>query len=194
MAHPENSRQSKRRRLTVALISAGLFAGLSAVSGTARAELSGDKAILLSGAAGEVRLGSVHFAADGSYSLSLDDSLFSDHFLSMRPFKCMQGPQDMWCHLPYPYEKAERLDGDDLHALEYDLLFIHRKSSDYGIDAWNGLYYALRRDGDGLIGELHEVDLNVLAAPPETDAPPITRVDLTAADPDRHWLPQLEIR
>jgi len=177
-----------------ALLAAGLLAGLDAIPAAAHAELSGDKTILLSGAAGEVRLGSVSFAADGSYSLNLDDSLFGNHFLSMRPFKCMTGPQDMWCHLPYPYGKPDRLAGDDLRPLEYDLLFIHRKASDYGIDAWNGLYFALRRDGDGLIGALHEVDLNVLAAPPESDELPISHVDLSAADPDRHWLPHLEIR
>jgi hypothetical protein len=176
-----------------------LVAGtLSAIllGGTAQALPLGKKSIVLQGGDGaEVQLGSVTFADDGSYSVQLDDSLFGDHFLSMRPFKCMSGPQDMWCHLPYPYAKRNRLSDDDLVDLEYDLLFIHRKSADYGIDAWNGLYYELRAEGDGFVGELREVDLNVLAAPPEEgDFRPIGPVDLNEASPGRHWLPKLEIR
>lgn len=166
------------------------------LSGPALAELNGEKQILLSGHGDQhVALGSVTFNGDGSYAVAFDDHLFSEHFLSMRPFKCMTGPQDMWCHLPYPYEKKGRINGQDLADLEYDLLFIHRKAADYGIDAWNGLYYQLSVDGDALVGELREVDLNILAAPPEDgDLRPIGPADLNDADPVRHWLSRIEIR
>ena len=35
-----------------------------------------------------------------SYKLEIDDSKFSNHFLSMRPFKCFEGPKQMLCYLP----------------------------------------------------------------------------------------------
>jgi len=46
--------------------------------------------------------------------------------------------------------------------------------------------------GDRLLGTLHEVDMNLLAAPPEPDElrPPGPR-DLTSGDPDSHRLPRL---
>lgn len=130
-----------------------------------------------------------------TYTLDMDDSKFSNHFLSMRPFKCFQGSKQMLCYLPYPYEKTQKLSASDLQDLEYDLLFIHRKSTDYGIDPWNGVYYklSLHRDAE-LTGVLKEVDLDILASPPEQGITrPITEKDLNEADPDGHSYPQLAI-
>lgn len=134
---------------------------------------------------------------DGSYnySLDIDDDKFSNHFLSMRPFKCFQGPKQMLCYLPYPYKKTYKISDTDLQDLEYDLLFIHRKASDYGINPWNGLYYKLSLNQDAkLTGVLNEVDLDILAAPPDEGVTrPITDSDLTLAEQDSYSYPVLTI-
>lgn len=87
-----------------------------------------------------------HFtvAEDGSYTLAMVDAPFTDHFLSMRPFKCLEGPTKHWCHVPYPYPNARNISVDFVD-LEYDLLFLWKGASDYGIDTWNGIYYVLTR-------------------------------------------------
>ncbi|CAA6816185.1 MAG: Unknown protein [uncultured Thiotrichaceae bacterium] len=131
-----------------------------------------------------------------TYSIDFDDSKFGNHFLSMRPFKCFEGSKQMLCHLPYPYEKAKTISADDLQDLEYDLLFIHRKSTDYGIDPWNGVYYKLSLDKDAtLTGVLKEVDLDILAAPPDEGVlRPITADQLNDADASSHSYPELIIQ
>lgn len=121
-----------------------------------------------------------------------DETLFTNHFLSMRPFRCFNQDKVMWCHLPYPYEKPTEVTSADMRSVEYDLLFIHRSANDYGIDAWNGLYFKV--DGaqsdmaaGELVGELREVDLNILASPPENGIVwPITEEDLHVDESDRH--------
>jgi hypothetical protein len=134
---------------------------------------------------------------DGSftYTIEMDYSKFGDHFLSMRPFKCFEGPKQMLCHLPYPYEKTQKISGMNLQDMEYDLLFIHRKSSDYGIDPWNGVYYKLTLDDStNLSGVLKEVDLDILAVPPEGGVRPIGKDDLNHAEPGSHSYPTLQIK
>ncbi len=115
-------------------------------------------------------LAEVHVApveAGFSYRIDWDESRFENHFLSMRPFKCLPHPQRMICRLAYPYPLQRLITESDLTDLEYDLLFLHKAPGEYGINAWNGLYYQLRAADGGLIGELRETDLNVLQAPPE---------------------------
>lgn len=145
-----------------------------------------------------VTIGQVAFQTTGdgtAFTLTLDEALFEDHFLSMRPFKCLPGPTEMLCHLPYPYALTRVVTADDLSALEYELLFIRKQTSEYGIDPWNGRYYVLRLADGGLEGLLHEVDLNVLAAPPEAgNLRPIERNSLHEATGDTHWMPRMTIR
>lgn len=118
---------------------------------------------------------------------------FSEHFLSMRPFRCLVQAPNMVCFLEYPYELRGVVSADDLTDLEYQLLFLKKTPTEYGINPWNGLYYKLRVDGKRLIGELHETDLNVLAAPPEEgDLRPIKAEEVYEAD-DNNWLPRLVI-
>lgn len=129
------------------------------------------------------------------YQFTMDKSLFSDHFLSMRPFKCLTAPQQMLCHLPYPYPKGNRISAQDMRNLEYDLLFIHRQSSDYGIDPWNGVYYQLALDEEQgkITGEVRAVDLDILASPPEAGVDyPIGADDLNETTPEANAFPQLE--
>jgi hypothetical protein len=69
----------------------------------------------------QVVLGSVVFTpADGGrtgFALSLDHKALSDHFLSMREFKCLAGPSELSCHVPYPYANPRQIQGQDYRWL-----------------------------------------------------------------------------
>lgn len=145
-----------------------------------------------------LELGTVSLTPEGDgrrFRVDWDERMFENHFLSMRPFQCLQRGEHMLCHLPYPYENPRLIEGDDLTDLEYDLLFIRKAPDEYGIDPWNGVYYRLHWNGETIEGELMEVDMNLLASPPPPGVRrPITAEDLHPADPDNHWLPRLSIR
>ncbi len=52
-------------------------------------------------------MGEVQFTeTDGgsTYKISWNGERFGNHFLSMRPFKCLEGGRKYWCRVPYPYE------------------------------------------------------------------------------------------
>jgi hypothetical protein len=126
--------------------------------------------------------------------VELADERFSDQFLSMRPFKCLEGDSEWYCYLPYPYENPRTITPDDLTDLEYDLLFIRKTPTEYGINPWNGVYYKLRWEDEAIVGDLHEVDMDILAAPPDDGVlRPIGEADLTPGEPDQHWLPRVTI-
>lgn len=154
----------------------------------------GEKTVYLVPSEGErIAVAQVTFAEDGGYSVVWDDSKFGDFFLSMRPFKCLEGPEKLWCRVGYPYE-IKRSIAEDLIDLEYDLLFVWKKASDYGINMWNGVYYRLGDEDGRLIGVLHEMDMDVLAAPPDDGSlRPIADDHLDEGDPDSHWLPRLVV-
>lgn len=60
---------------------------------------------------------------------------------------------------------------------------------------WNGVYDRLTADEGGWSGVLHEMDMDLLAAPPEDGAlRPISDDHLDEGDPDSHWLARLTIR
>jgi hypothetical protein len=131
---------------------------------------------------------------DNGYQFTLSEQSFSDHFLAMRPFKCLTHQQNMLCYLPYSYTSRRNISRSDLTDLEYDLLFIARNITDYGIDPWNGRYYQLRWQGEAIQGDSNEVDLNVLAAPPEEgNFRPIGDEDLTPAEVGVGWQPSIRI-
>ena len=181
------------RRPAPALLLALLVSGASGA-----AELGAGYEVTLAGKDGsETVIGSIDFSAadDGySYRLSFDDAVFTDEFLSMRPFKCLNSPDMKVCHLVYPYEKGTRISTDNLMDLEYDLLFLFKTPTEYGINAWNGLYYKLGWTDAGLAGELREVDLNVLAAPPDEGVTrPVTYPMLHPASAEKHKYPRLTI-
>lgn len=126
--------------------------------------------------------------------VKLADDRFSEHFLSMRDFQCLDLGKEMVCHLAYFYDIKNHVTASDLTDLEYQLLFVRKRPEDYNsINAWNGLYYRLEyRDGK-LYGTLMETDLNVLAAPPEDgDLRPIKPDALYEAS-DTQWLPRIVI-
>ena len=128
------------------------------------------------------------------YQLSMHEPQFGDYFLSMRPFKCMTDKVKMLCHLAYPYAIERQFSKNDLSALEHDFLFIRRKPTDYGIDPWKGLYYRIQQKGDMFIGQAHEVDLNILAVPPEDEVLGLINAELHEIDGEQLWLPKLLIK
>ena len=177
--------------------SIALFLNGFATFGVMAGPLEGSKTIRLHPADGDpIKVAQITFlkGSDTAYSLSYDDTLFTDHFLSMRPFKCLEGPEKLWCRVPYPYEIKRQVTGEDLTDLEYELMFVWKNQGEYGIDLWNGVYYLLAPDGDRLVGTMHEIDMNVLASPPEDgNLRPVTEGDLEEADEGSHWLPTLTI-
>lgn len=162
------------------------------------ADLAGQRTITLSSAQGEnILIGSVTFIKQGNgfgYDIKLDETKFADHFLSMRPFKCLEGKRQYLCHLPYPYDKTRHVSPGQFTDLEHEFLFIHKKPTDYGIDMWNGLYYVISETGDGLAGRLHELDMDILASPPEEGVMyPLIEAEKMEGEAASHWMPFLRI-
>ncbi len=141
-----------------------------------------------------IMVAGIELDAEGTYDIAMEAAPFSDHFLSMRPFKCLEGPDKHWCHVPYPYENRRRLAEGDLTDLEYDFLFLWKGATEYGINMWNGVYYKLSEEDGRLVGHLHEMDMDILSAPPAAgDLRPVQEYDLEEGDPDSFWLPRLVI-
>lgn len=129
------------------------------------------------------------------YKIKWETAQFEDHFLSMRPFKCLSGGGKLWCHTPYPYEIKRHLSDDDVTDLEYDLIFVWKPEGKYGIDLWNGVYYQLTPTEFGWKGVMKEYDLNILGIPPKAgELRPILEKDLNEASTEDHFLPFVEIR
>lgn len=142
----------------------------------------------------QIKIASLEFDQDRGYQITMNDAAFTDHFLSMRPFKCLEGPAKNWCHVPYPYEIARDV-SVELTDLEYDFLFVWKDKTDYGINMWNGVYYKLDDEGGQITGQLHEMDMDVLSAPPATgELRPLSAKHLHESDPDSHWLPRIIIQ
>jgi len=147
--------------------------------------------IVLHASSGEsVDIGRVNFAAidNGRYKVNVEveGPAFNDHFLSMRPFKCIDNAPEWFCYQPYPYKLDNVVTLDDVTDLEYHLLFIKKTAKEFGIDAWNGLYFQFSKHDDGLWhGKLLEGDFNVLQSPPENDVKPIDLFEFIDADPDQ---------
>ena len=130
-----------------------------------------------------------------SYKIKWDNAKFDDHFLSMRPFKCLPGSEKLWCHTPYPYEIKRQLSDEDFTDLEYDLIFVWKPEGEYGINLWNGVYYQLEPTEFGWKGVMEEYDLGILGIPPEKgELRPILAKDLHEASTEDHFLPFVEIR
>lgn len=147
----------------------------------------------------ELQIGQVRFSrADAGaigFSVDINSERFVDQFLSMRPFRCITDPAEWFCYLPYPYELKGVVTETDLTELEYQLLFIWKAPSDFGIDPWNGIYYRLTQQDNGeLHGSLLQGDLNVLASPPEPLSHPIDLSEFIDDDAKSRLFPSLVIR
>jgi hypothetical protein len=124
-----------------------------------------------------VDIGQVVFTprADGrvGFVWKAETSRFTDHFLSMREFKCLPGQGEIMCLVPYPYPQPGHIAANDLAWLEHSLLFMFKKQSELGAQLWNGIIWKLAVTPTGFVGTPQAVDLNRIAAPPaKTDVPP----------------------
>lgn len=184
------------RRIALRLLTALFAVWLPAVTPAIAAPLVGDRTVWLSALNGErVRIASVHFVPlEGGRSrfvLHLDGAGFGDFFLAMRPVRCLTGPREQLCH--FPYGKRDEVSLTDLSALEYQLLFMHKKASTVSLDPRDGMYWVLHADGDRLVGVLQDADLDPIVAPQGDADHPLTKEYLQPADDASHWLPHLSI-
>ncbi|NVO07780.1 MAG: hypothetical protein HXX19_18490 [Rhodoferax sp.] len=146
-----------------------------------------------------VPIGTVEFTpiANGAagFQLRMDSKRFTDHFLSMKEFKCLEGGDEVLCHVPYPYRTPGVVDKRDYAWLEHSLLFLYKQPRDFGAKLWNGLYYRLEADRDGLVGYPQAVDLNLISAPPDDlTKPPYDKSQRDDVAPGAHWIERLVIR
>jgi len=148
----------------------------------------------------ETKIGDVSFTSAGNGKTSVQLNIdtggpFTEHFLSMRPFRCIEGETEWFCYLEYPYDLRSVITKDDLSDLEYQLLFIRKTPSEFGIDAWNGLYYKLELENDrSITGKLLEGDLNSLQSPPaDKYAKPVDLNEFIVGDIAKRLYPMLKI-
>lgn len=144
-------------------------------------------------------LGTVTFTpqGDGSsrFTLQMDHARFTDHFLSMKEFKCLSGADEVACHVPYPYKNPGTVRAGDFAWLEHHLLFLYKQPRDFGAKLWNGVYYRLVQDAQGLMGLPQAVDLNLISAPPDDlTTPPYGREQRDDLTDGARWIARLLIR
>ncbi len=156
----------------------------------------GEKTVYAERADGEpIAIGTVTFTPDGdalTYSFDLDETVLSEHFLSMRPFKCLDLDRQTVCHLPYPYDLKGKVQPPDWRDLEYRLLFLFKDAGEYGINFANGYYFRFEQDGERLIGTRYETDMDQLASPPPEDVVyPLDETELYESEGAGHRLQRL---
>jgi hypothetical protein len=145
-----------------------------------------------------VEIGAVTFTprADGriGFAWKADTSRFTDHFLSMREFKCLAGSGEIMCLVPYPYPQPGTIAADDLAWLEHSLLFMFKKQSEFGAQLWNGVYFKLAATPTGFVGMPQAIDLNHISAPPaKTNVPPFGAAQRDDIPPAARWFNKMTI-
>lgn len=182
------------------LRAAALAACVAGTPGFAAAfDATGSRSIVAVTADGtRTPIGSVQFTplADGgaTFRLTWKTEAFTDHFLSMREFKCLPGPREISCHVPYPYANPGVVSAGQWAWLEHALLFLYKTPAEFGARLWNGIYFELREQGDALVGVPMAVDLNEIAAPPANPAlPPFKRSLRHDMPAGARWITQLRI-
>jgi hypothetical protein len=168
----------------------------SSVASAQSMALTGTKTIWLTNAQGEkVQWGTVVFEppAGEKQKFAVNPSPdLREHFLAMRPFKCLAGPRQQLCWFPYT-QVAQEIVGNDTTPLEYALMFLHTKPAALHVNSGNGLYYRLTRTERGFTGALHDVDMDPIVVPRNDRERPIKPAMLSVAEPASHWLPVLLI-
>ncbi len=196
MPTPSQTQPSLRQRL----LGLGLAAGLMLPMAPALAwDLAGSHRVLLHGRDGAVlHLGDVSFTpqADGRsrFALTLRHPPFKDFFLSMKEFKCVESPAEVFCHVPYPYPQPGSVSLDDLAWLEHALLFMFKTPAEFGAKLWNGVYFKLQPGARGLEGRPQAIDLNRISAPPaQALVPPYRPALRDDIAPGARWFGRLTI-
>jgi len=162
-------------------------------------ELSGSKALIAHTRDQQhIRLGNVNFtpAADGktAFSIAMDPARFTDHFLSMKEFKCLDGAGEVVCHVPYPYRQPGTVSAGNYTWLEHSLLFLFKQPTDFGAKLWNGLIFRFERTDAGLVGHPQSVDLNEISAPPDVpNVPPYGPAQRSEVAAGARWLESITI-
>ncbi len=163
-------------------------------------ELDGERRITLHARDGTaLDIGRVHFQRrdDGrsTFRIQLDPTRFTDHFLSMREFKCVPGQGEILCHVPYPHKQRAEVTAADLAWLEHSLLFMYKTPAEFGARLWNGIYFKLTPNASGLEGVAQAVDLNLISAPPaQADVAPFKPALRDDIAPNARWFSRLTIR
>ncbi len=162
-------------------------------------EMSGTKSIALHTRDGKtIPIGTVTFRPQGNetgFSLHLDYGKFKDFFLSMKEFKCLEGPEEVQCHVPYPYPNPATVSQNDLTWLEHSLLFLYKLPRDFGANLWNGLYYKMILTDQGILGTPQAIDLNLISAPPDHPLiPPYAPMDRNDIPAGSRWITSLTIQ
>jgi hypothetical protein len=187
---------------TTALRASRLVGSLLAVLATSTAAaqpLDGSKTLRLHARDGTaVELGTLTFTPQAGgrsgFALQLDHAVFKDFFLSMKEFKCLEAPTEVFCHVPYPYPQPGTVAPNDLAWLEHALLFMFKTPSEFGAKLWNGVYYQLKPVGQGLEGTPQAVDLNRISAPPDKPGiPPFRPALRDDMPPAARWFHRLTI-
>jgi hypothetical protein len=179
-------------------LAAGLFAAMPSVA--LAWDLQGTKTITANTRDKQrITVGTVDFKPrpDGSVSfvLTMEYSRFTDHFLSMKEFKCLDGQGELFCHVPYPYPQPRTVTAKDMAWLEHSLLFMYKLPSEFGAKLWNGLYFHFERTEQGLLGKPQAVDLNYIGAPPaKPEIPPFQPALRDDIAPGARWIESLSIQ
>lgn len=169
-------------------------------AGLAQAQvLEGTKTIFLNTRDQQrLAVGTVQFEPrpDGrvGFKVTMAHERFSDHFLSMKEFKCLQGNPELLCHVPYPYAQPGTVAPGDLAWLEHSLMFFYKLPTDFGAKLWNGLYFKLQPGEHGLVGQAQAIDLNRIAAPPDkAGVPPFGAAQRDELPAQTRWVQTLSL-
>jgi hypothetical protein len=185
--------------MTAALRQALFLASLlTAISPAFAWEMAGTKTVSLHTREGpRTPLGTVTFLnVEGktTFKLNLEPERFKDFFLSMKEFKCVEGSNEIQCHVPYPYPNPNTVSADNLVWLEHSLLFFYKAPRDFGARLWNGLYYQMKITEQGIVGTPQAIDLVQMGAPPaDPSIPPFGTDGRTDITPESRWFHRLTI-
>lgn len=189
---------SPRRFKRLPAVLAGL-AVFTTVSPAWAFDFAGTKSLIAVTADGQRKpIGTVQFAPaqDGlaTFKVVLRTEVFTDHFLSMREFKCLTGVKEVSCYVPYPYAHPATVGPGRLVWLEHSLLFLSKSPAEFGARLTNGVIYEFREQGAALVGRPMAVDLNEISAPPvDTSVPPFGTAQRQEMDASARWVRELVI-
>ena len=181
------------RRLLVFAVGSVFLAGAAQAT-----PLMGQKTIALHTRDGQVSpIGTVNFEPQGEktrFTVKMDPLKLKDFFLSMREFKCAEGPAEIQCYVPYPYAQPGTISSTDFSWLEHNLLFFYKQPTDFGAKLWNGVYYRLKSTDKGLVGEPQAVDMGLIGVPPDNlNVPPFVPTERSDMPAGARWFEKLTI-
>jgi hypothetical protein len=174
-----------------------LLAVVFSASAVGADPLAGTKDIVLQTRDGQnITIGAVVFTPkDGKtyFDVQFDRSKFTEYFLSMVEFKCVEGPE-LNCHVPYPYANPKIVSAEDLSWLEHSLLFFTKSRADYGAQLAKGVIYTMKLSDGGIVGAPQSIDLNMIATPPEDRSKAaFTSADRYDFQPGERWVQSLSL-